>query len=116
MGAAVTALGFWIPSAGGAGWCSPRFWSRGLRIGGQVRLAQVRCGNAAQRLVPRRDRRTRRAKTLTHITSHTWAQTLAWLAGAVLWIAVTFIVWLARGRKDQPQSVPKIPGDTARGR
>lgn len=53
---------------------------------------------------------------MTHITSHTWAQTLAWLAGAVLWIAVTFIVWLARGRKDQPQSVPKIPGDTARGR
>ena len=31
-----------------------------------------------------------------HITSYTWAQTLAWAGGTALWIAVTFIAWLIR--------------------
>lgn len=48
---------------------------------------------------------------LDHVTSHTWAQVLAWLAGAALWIAFTCILWLARGRKPRPQPVPEIPGD-----
>lgn len=48
------------------------------------------------------------------ITSYTWAQVLAWTGGAALWIAVTFIEWLVRGRKDRPQPVAEIPGDTAR--
>ncbi len=50
----------------------------------------------------------------THITSYTWAQVLAWAGGAALWIAVTFIAWLVRGRKDQPQPVAELPGDTSR--
>jgi hypothetical protein len=33
------------------------------------------------------------------ITSYTWAQTLAWAGGTALWIAVTFIAWLIRGRE-----------------
>ena len=49
-----------------------------------------------------------------HITSYTWAQTLAWTGGAALWIAVTFVEWLARGRRDRPQPVAELPGDTAR--
>jgi Fusaric acid resistance protein-like len=49
-----------------------------------------------------------------HITSYTWAQVLAWVGGAALWIAVTFIEWLIRGRVDRPQPIAEIPGDTAR--
>ena len=48
------------------------------------------------------------------ITSYTWAQVLAWAGGSALWIAVTFIEWLIRGRRDRPQPVAEIPGDTAR--
>jgi len=40
-----------------------------------------------------------------------WPQALAWLVGSALWIACTFIIWLALGRKTQPQPVAEIPGD-----
>jgi Fusaric acid resistance protein-like len=49
-----------------------------------------------------------------HITNYTWAQVLAWIGGSALWIGVTFIAWLVRGRKDQPQPVAELPGDTSR--
>jgi hypothetical protein len=49
-----------------------------------------------------------------HITSYTWAQVLAWAGGAALWIAVTFVAWLIRGRADQPQPIAELPGDTSR--
>lgn len=49
-----------------------------------------------------------------HITSYTWAQVLAWAGGSALWIAVTFIAWLIRGREDRPQPVAELPGDTSR--
>jgi hypothetical protein len=49
-----------------------------------------------------------------HVTSYTWAQVLAWTGGAALWIAVTFVEWLVRGRQDRPQPVAELPGDTAR--
>ncbi|QRP45612.1 FUSC family protein [Amycolatopsis sp. FDAARGOS 1241] len=48
------------------------------------------------------------------ITSHTWLQVLAWAGGAALWIAVTFIGWLIHGRRDRPQVVAELPGDTSR--
>lgn len=48
------------------------------------------------------------------ITGYTWAQVLAWTGGAALWIAITFIVWLIRGREDRPQPVAELPSDTAR--
>lgn len=48
------------------------------------------------------------------ITSYTWAQVAAWAGGPTLWIAVTFIAWLIRGRQDRPQPVAELPGDTAR--
>ena len=44
-----------------------------------------------------------------HVTSHTWAQALAWVGGTALWIALTFIAWLIRGRKDRPQPVAEFP-------
>jgi hypothetical protein len=50
----------------------------------------------------------------SHTASHTWAQMLAWLAGAALWLAVTFVAWLARGRADRPQYVAELPGDVSR--
>jgi uncharacterized membrane protein YccC len=50
---------------------------------------------------------------LDRVTSHTWAQVLAWLAGSALWIGFTCIMWLARGRKPRPQPVPEIPGDVS---
>ncbi len=49
-----------------------------------------------------------------HLTSYTWAQTAAWAGGSALWIAVTFLEWLIRGRADRPQPMAELPGDTAR--
>jgi hypothetical protein len=49
-----------------------------------------------------------------HIAQYTWAQTLAWTGGAALWIVVTFIAWLISGRRDQPQPIAELPGDTSR--
>ena len=48
-----------------------------------------------------------------HVTSHTWAQALAWVGGTALWIALTFMGWLIRGRKDRPQPIAELPGDTS---
>ena len=45
------------------------------------------------------------------IHTSSWPQALAWLIGAGVWVACTLIVWLARGRKIQPQPVAEIPGD-----
>lgn len=50
------------------------------------------------------------------ITNHTWAQVLAWTGGSALWIVVTFVGWLIRGRADRPSPVAELPGDTARRR
>ena len=45
------------------------------------------------------------------IHTEPWKQALAWLAGSALWVAYTFIMWLARGRATAPQPVAEIPGD-----
>ena len=45
------------------------------------------------------------------IHTEPWKQALAWLIGSALWIAYTFIMWLARGRITEPQPVAEIPGD-----
>jgi uncharacterized membrane protein YccC len=50
----------------------------------------------------------------THHPSHAWAQALAWAGGSALWIAVTFDMWLIRGRRDAPAVVAELPGDTTR--
>jgi uncharacterized membrane protein YccC len=47
----------------------------------------------------------------TGATSHVWAQVVAWVAGSGLWILVTVVAWLVRGRPGMPQ-----PADTSRGR
>ncbi|GAB7102620.1 hypothetical protein JCM4814A_09340 [Streptomyces phaeofaciens JCM 4814] len=49
-----------------------------------------------------------------HVTSYIWAQVLAWSGGAALWIVVTFLWWLIRGRTDQNQPFAELPGDTSR--
>ena len=48
-----------------------------------------------------------------HITSYIWVQVLAWVGGSALWIALTFIEWLVRGREDRPPPFPELPGDTS---
>ena len=50
----------------------------------------------------------------THITQYTWAQVVAWSAGAVLWIVLTFTAWLIRGRHDTAPPFAEMPGDTSR--
>ena len=45
------------------------------------------------------------------IHTEPWKQALAFLTGSALWIAYTFIMWLAHGRTAQPQPVAEIPGD-----
>jgi hypothetical protein len=49
----------------------------------------------------------------TQVTSHTWAQVVAFLGGTALWIALAFVGWLIGGRNDRPQPIAEIPGDTA---
>jgi uncharacterized membrane protein YccC len=50
---------------------------------------------------------------LSHGHTNAWAQGLAWLIGSALTIAYTAIVWLARGRKAQPQPAADIiPGES----
>ena len=48
------------------------------------------------------------------VTSYTWAQVSAWTGGCALWIVVTFLGWLVRGRHDQSPVLAEIPGDVAR--
>jgi Fusaric acid resistance protein-like len=48
-----------------------------------------------------------------HITNYTWAQVAAWAGGSALWIVVTFLEWLIRGRADRPQPIAELPGDTS---
>ncbi|HTR93136.1 MAG TPA: FUSC family protein [Trebonia sp.] len=48
------------------------------------------------------------------ITSYTWAQVVAYAGGSVLWIVLTCIAWLVRGRHDRPQPIAEIPGDISR--
>jgi hypothetical protein len=50
----------------------------------------------------------------SHHVSHTWAQVLAWTAGSALWIAVTVVAWLIRGRKGGRALFPEIPADFSR--
>ena len=50
----------------------------------------------------------------THHTSHTWAQVVSWAAGSALWIVLTFVDWLIRGREDRPSPFAEMPGDTSR--
>jgi hypothetical protein len=50
------------------------------------------------------------------VTSHLWAQVVAWVAGSAFWILVTFVVWLSRGRRDMPQPFVELPADTSRRR
>jgi len=45
-----------------------------------------------------------------HITTSAWAQTLAWVIGAAIWIVASLVWWLARGEQAQPSHVPEIPG------
>lgn len=48
------------------------------------------------------------------ITSYTWAQVVAWTGGAALWLVMTFVGWLIRGREDMPQPIAELPGDISR--
>jgi hypothetical protein len=48
------------------------------------------------------------------VTSHTWAQVLAWTGGAALWIVGASVAWLVGGRQDRDQVVAELPGDTSR--
>jgi hypothetical protein len=47
------------------------------------------------------------------LTNHTWAQVVARAGAAALWILMTFVEWLIRGRRDLPQPFVEIPGDTS---
>jgi uncharacterized membrane protein YccC len=49
----------------------------------------------------------------TEITNLVWAQVAAWAGGTALWIAVTFVAWLIRGRTEVAQPVAELPGDTS---
>ena len=48
----------------------------------------------------------------TAATSGWWQQALAWWIGAALWIALTAVVWLLRGRQAQDPHFPEVPTDT----
>jgi hypothetical protein len=46
-----------------------------------------------------------------HATPHPWNQALAWLIGLAISIALTLLLWLARGRGTQTSPLPEIPAD-----
>jgi uncharacterized membrane protein YccC len=48
----------------------------------------------------------------SHVHVGAWSQALAFLIGSALAIAVTFAVWLARGRTAQPQPAPDLIPDS----
>ncbi len=50
--------------------------------------------------------------SVSHTESSAWLQALAWLAGVAFWVVFVFILWLIRGRRDQPQPFTEIPSDT----
>lgn len=50
------------------------------------------------------------------VTSRTWAQVLAWTAGAVLWTAVTFALRHIRGRDERPERPGERFGDAPWGK
>ena len=113
MGAAVTALGFWIGPQDW-GWVVLAAFVVTLMAGLAVMFGQHRFVAAV--LV---NRWFVIALVLgsnqsdAHLTSHTWAQALAWIGGTALWIALTFAAWLIRGRKDRPPPMAELPGDTS---
>ena len=93
------------------------------RAGGDIRPAPIRRGLSSQRLVHHRPRPadshllpSAGSVRLRPIHTEPWQQALAWLVGSALWIAYTFIMWLARGRVTEPQPVAEIPGISRRGR
>ena len=111
MGAAVTVLGFWIASAAW-GWVVLVSFAVTLAAGLTVKFGAHRfVAGLLLNIWFLIAIALPAGYTLDHVTSYTWAQALAWLAGAALWIAVTWVGWLARGRKDRPQPMPEIPGD-----
>ena len=42
-----------------------------------------------------------------------WKQAMAWLVASAIWIALTGLLWLARGHRERPQWIAEIPGSTA---
>ena len=47
-----------------------------------------------------------------HASTSDWSgQALAWLIGSAIWIALTYLGWLVRGRHAQASHFPEIPGD-----
>jgi Fusaric acid resistance protein-like len=48
---------------------------------------------------------------LTPAHSGWWQQALAWAIGAALWIGLTLVVWVVRGRQAQDSHLPEVPGD-----
>ena len=50
---------------------------------------------------------------LDGIQTVAWKQALAWLLASAIWIALTAVLWLLRGRKVRPQWIAEIPGSTA---
>ena len=113
-GAVVTALGFWI---------GPQDWGWVVLAGFVVTLA----AGLAVKFGPHRFVAAELLniwfvialglgsnQNHAHLTSHTWAQALAWVGGTALWIALTFMGWLIRGREDRPQPLAELPVDTSR--
>ncbi|WP_034272795.1 FUSC family protein [Actinospica robiniae] len=50
----------------------------------------------------------------TRIPDYVWAQTLAWVGGAALWLVMALLWWLVRGRPELPAPIAELPGDTER--
>jgi uncharacterized membrane protein YccC len=109
IGAAITAFGFWIPSQAW-GWVVLASFLVTLVAGLTVKLGTHRFVAAMLLNI----------WFLIAISVSTASgaddvdiggQTFAWLVGSALWIVVSLILWLARGRRDSRQTVPEIPGD-----
>jgi len=112
IGAAVTALWFGI-SGSAWGWLTLAAFAVTLLAGLAAALGAHRfvCRLAAEHLVHHHRGRVRFPSQRPH--HQLYLGSGARLGrGSALWIAVTFIAWLIRGRQDQPEPVAELPGDT----
>ncbi|MFD7509874.1 FUSC family protein [Streptomyces sp. NPDC059853] len=115
LGAGVTALGF---ALAGAAWYWLVLVSFGVTLAAGLTLVfGARVGAAALLLNVWFVLSLGHGAGLQHhadITSHTWAQVVAWAGGSALWVAVMVLGRLIHGHGVRPRPVPELPGDTAR--
>lgn len=111
-GAALTALGF---AVGGGPWGLVVVCAFVVTLGAGLSLRWGRHGFTAGLMLASWFLVAISEPAGAHLTASTsgwWQQSLAWLTGSVLWVGLTAVTWIVRGRNAQDPHFPELPGDT----